>query len=215
MHNTFHVDLLKACTAEPLPAQVRPVQVPDPAADAGEPVERILDHKVQGRTVKYLVRWEGYSSDFDEWVLSKNVSDDLIAEYQLTEEYRTAEQRITDARDRAQQAAAARAAPAAPRPENVRKSARLNRLNALVCAAVPAPDMSAYLCERTNSGDRVPVQPPFAPAAATQHAQPTLSCSPSLNLVRFNLYMYPAWQAGAVAAAQNQLQPAASPVHRN
>jgi len=49
----------------------------------------LLDKRVTrfGRTrrvVQYLVRWQGYGPENDQWVAASNISSDLINEYEAT-----------------------------------------------------------------------------------------------------------------------------------
>jgi hypothetical protein len=85
IHNVFHVSLLEPYRRRPgtEPGQITPEIV------EGEElwiVETILDHKVTWRGGKpknhYLVRWEGFGIESDQWVLKEDfTSDVLIREY--------------------------------------------------------------------------------------------------------------------------------------
>ena len=85
IHNVFHVSLLE-------PYRRRPGAVPEeivPDIVAGEEVwtvEKVLDYKVDYKGGKpkdyYLVRWEGFGPEADQWVQKKDfTSDELIQEY--------------------------------------------------------------------------------------------------------------------------------------
>lgn len=52
-------------------------------SDEGEwfVVDKILDAKLEDKTVKYLIRWEGYTSDDDTWEPEGNLSKGIIKEY--------------------------------------------------------------------------------------------------------------------------------------
>jgi hypothetical protein len=85
IHNVFHVSLLEPYRRRPgtEPGQITPEIV------EGEElwiVETILDHKVTWRGGKpknhYLVRWEGFGIESDQWVPKEDfTSDVLIREY--------------------------------------------------------------------------------------------------------------------------------------
>jgi len=51
-------------------------------------VDMLLDKRVtrSGRRqmVQYLVRWQGYGPENDQWVAASNISNDLINEYEAT-----------------------------------------------------------------------------------------------------------------------------------
>ena len=70
IHPVFHVSLLE-------PARVRPgcmpesVEVPELAEEEGEKewkIESIVDHRRCTGGIQYLVRWAGWSPEYDEWI---------------------------------------------------------------------------------------------------------------------------------------------------
>src|SRR5258705_1246640 len=63
VHPVFHISLLEPAATDPLPDQVQPLPPPVIVEDK-EPeweVDEIVDSKIVGRTLKYLVRWVGYT----------------------------------------------------------------------------------------------------------------------------------------------------------
>ena len=63
VHPVFHISLLEPAATDPLPDQVQPPP-PPVIVEEEEPeweVDEIVDSKIAGRTLKYLVRWVGYT----------------------------------------------------------------------------------------------------------------------------------------------------------
>ena len=66
IHQLFHVSLLEPTASDPLPEQLQPPPPPMIIEDSDKTeyeVDEIVDFKFVGRnkTLKYLVRWVGYS----------------------------------------------------------------------------------------------------------------------------------------------------------
>jgi hypothetical protein len=85
-HDVFHISLLRAYRDS---GRVQPPPVPEFVDGHLEfEVERIVDHRVvrSGRRsrVEYLVRWLGYSSDYDSWEPQSSMSNcqELVAAYE-------------------------------------------------------------------------------------------------------------------------------------
>ena len=63
IHPVFYISLLEPVATDPLPGQVQPP--PPPIVVDNQEIEyevdEIVDSKVVGKTLKYLVSWVGYS----------------------------------------------------------------------------------------------------------------------------------------------------------
>ena len=61
VHPVFHISLLEPCGTDPLIGQTQPPPPPIVVDNEEEwEVEEILDSRLVGKTLKYLVRWLGY-----------------------------------------------------------------------------------------------------------------------------------------------------------
>ena len=89
-HNVFHVGLLRRYNPS-AEAQMPPM----PEVIDGEPefeVEKILEHRQRGkgrhRQTWYLLRWKGYSTDYDTWEPDTNLTScrELLQEYWKTKD---------------------------------------------------------------------------------------------------------------------------------
>ena len=80
IHPVFHVSLLEPYQRRPGDVSVPEYPVPDLEDDdeIGE-VEEILKKRKEKGVLKYLVRWVGYSKEYDQWVSEENVhAEDLV-----------------------------------------------------------------------------------------------------------------------------------------
>lgn len=87
IHPVFHVSLLQPWRVDSefpghQSALTRPPPV-DPAENRFK-VDRLLDKRVDGRRVFYLVRWEGYGPEDDLWEPASHIDNDLIADFEAS-----------------------------------------------------------------------------------------------------------------------------------
>ena len=75
IHPVFHVSLLEHYVNNQIPNRIQPPPLPVTIMDQEEfQVSEILDSKWVGKTIHYLVDWEGYSPEHCTWEPSKNLS---------------------------------------------------------------------------------------------------------------------------------------------
>lgn len=92
IHPVFHVSLLQPWHKDPeFPSHGQFIQPPPIFENDNQyRVEKLLDKRKRrfgsrGREVtEYLVRWEGYGPEDDQWVRESNIEDSLIEEYERT-----------------------------------------------------------------------------------------------------------------------------------
>jgi hypothetical protein len=85
IHNVFHVSLLEPYHGYPSsePTLPGPVELDD-ASDTQEryTVEAVLDRKRAQGGVKYLVKWQGWPEDYNQWISEEDIDEDLLQGYQ-------------------------------------------------------------------------------------------------------------------------------------
>ena len=64
LHPTFHVSLLEAYNWRPGKAPLEPIDI---EGELEYEVEAILDAYGRGKRRKWLIKWEGWSSDYNTW----------------------------------------------------------------------------------------------------------------------------------------------------
>jgi hypothetical protein len=77
IHPIFHVSLLKPHTESPTEFAGRKPPPPLPTIKGGEPeyeVEHIIDKRIKGRRVEYLVKWKGYDLHDSTWQTAADVA---------------------------------------------------------------------------------------------------------------------------------------------
>ncbi|CAJ0967564.1 unnamed protein product [Ranitomeya imitator] len=83
IHNVFHRSLLRRYVAPVVPS----VDPPAPVLFEGEleyVVEKILDSRISGRKLQYLVKWKGYGQEDNSWVFASDVhAADLVRAFHL------------------------------------------------------------------------------------------------------------------------------------
>ena len=82
IHPNFHVSLLEP-TDNPISAQ-EPIELDEETQEPLYEVETILDHKKIRGTIRYLVKWKGYSNEENTWEPKESFNEPLIiANYYL------------------------------------------------------------------------------------------------------------------------------------
>jgi hypothetical protein len=84
LHPVFHV--VKLMPAPPDPIEGRRTRPPPPPEIVGGEeryeVEEIIDSRMRGRRLQYLVRWKGYGREENSWILEGDLdAPDLIADF--------------------------------------------------------------------------------------------------------------------------------------
>lgn len=86
VHNVFHVSLIEPYKQNRIEGRV---DLPPPPVEVESgieyEVESLLDHRVQGNQIYYLVHWKGYGPDERSWVVLKDLLNckELVDEYNL------------------------------------------------------------------------------------------------------------------------------------
>jgi hypothetical protein len=88
---TFHTSLVKPWLAnDDLKYPSRTLEEPGPIDVDGAPeyfVDRIIDHKKQGRGYRFLVRFSGYGKEEDRWMAGKELEDlEALDDYLKTQD---------------------------------------------------------------------------------------------------------------------------------
>lgn len=85
----------------PLPRErhVPPVTESDALAAGYHAIDRIVAHKYDRGTLKFLVKWENCSDDLNEWVPQSKVTDAAKESYKLTPEYEQCKAHIQQQKD--------------------------------------------------------------------------------------------------------------------
>jgi transposase InsO family protein len=84
IHPVFHTSLLKPYIHREGEPELLPGPVVLDDGDTGGDryvVEAVLARKKTGRQVRYLVKWEGWTDDYNQWVLEEDVDKPLIDEW--------------------------------------------------------------------------------------------------------------------------------------
>jgi Chromo (CHRromatin Organisation MOdifier) domain len=120
----------------PLPQDIQPppANEEDALTDGYYAVDRILAHKYDRNTLKFLVKWKNCADELNEWVPQSRVTQEAKEEYKKTPEYlackadieRQQAERAEKAQQREQRAQQNRQ----PQP-GARRSERLARVNQL------------------------------------------------------------------------------------
>jgi len=87
IHPVFHAVKLATYNEPTIVGQKRPTSQPV-IIDGNEEwmVEKILQHRMRGKSTEYLVRWEGFTRDHDSWEPERNLKNakEKIKEYKKT-----------------------------------------------------------------------------------------------------------------------------------
>ncbi|KAG6178723.1 hypothetical protein E4U10_008079 [Claviceps purpurea] len=84
LHNVFNITNLEPFQGDPSIAQDTST-LPDNITDDAEDfeVERIITHKYNGKRRKYLVKWKGYDTSENSWVLQRDFNTkEIIHDYE-------------------------------------------------------------------------------------------------------------------------------------
>jgi hypothetical protein len=145
-HTTFHYDLLKKHVGPP-PAHIitPPATVEDTLSAGYYPVERILAHKYDKRTLKFLIKWQNCPDEMNEWVSQSRVTEEAKNEYKRTPEYLACKDKIQQEQAEREAKAQAQQQPQPARHEqpalrrSARTAARVNTFTGNTSDSKPGP----------------------------------------------------------------------------
>jgi hypothetical protein len=85
LHPVFHIVKLMPTPADPIEGQRTQPAPPPPEIVGGEEryeVEEIIDSRMRGRRLQYLVRWKGYEREENSWISEGDLdAPNLIADF--------------------------------------------------------------------------------------------------------------------------------------
>jgi Chromo (CHRromatin Organisation MOdifier) domain len=84
LHPVFHVVKLMPAPPDPIAGR-RPRPPPPPEIVGGEKryeIDEVIDSRMRGRTLLYLVRWKGYGREENSWISERDLdAPQLIADF--------------------------------------------------------------------------------------------------------------------------------------
>ncbi len=99
IHPVFNIELLTPHRPNTLPSRPEPTP-PYPVVIPGREeeflVSEILDSKLLRRKLRYLVRWEGYSDEYNEWIDAEDLAadNDLVLDFHSSQPNKPGSQRL-------------------------------------------------------------------------------------------------------------------------